>query len=300
MPTPHRPLVPRCRSAAWLIATALLLSGMRAGAQVREPDNFLATSVTFSSAPRPRQVSTRHVSPTIAAGLRVSEHGQLRLDWGLPYTALKPDGGVEGSTSHLGSSNLLVGLHHVRTFADDSLFVRIGAGVALPLARHEDAGVVGARTAESEGVNYATASAVRGLADPWLWALDTTSIVLPMAVGVDLPGFQLRADVALGMLMPVSRSARDTHFVAQASAEASLGLGILEPGVRAQVVSPHLTEATWDGEDSQLSLEPFVRVRLGPAFARAGVRIDLGAPESGPTPSTSRMWALGLGLGVAF
>ncbi|MCP3165686.1 hypothetical protein [Myxococcus qinghaiensis] len=300
MPTPHRTLVPRRWSAAWLIATALLLTGMRAGAQVREPDNFLSTAVTLSSAPRLRHVSTRHVSPTVAAGFRVSEHGQLRLDWGLPYTALKPEGGVEGSMSHLGSSNLLVGLHHVRTFADDSLFVRIGAGVALPLARHEDAGVTDARRVETEGVNYATAAAVRGLADPWLWALDTTSVVLPMAVGIDLPGFQLRADVALGMLMPVSRSARDTHLVAQASAEASLGLGMLEPGVRAQVVSPHLTEATWDGEDSQLSLEPFVRARLGPAFARAGVRIDLGAPESSPAPSASRMWALGLGMGVAF
>lgn len=300
MSTSLRTLASYRRSTPWLLAMGLLLTGLGAEAQVREPDNFVATTVLLSSAPRLRHVSTRHVSPTLSAGFRLSEHGQLRLDWGLPYTELDPGGGLDGRSSHVGSSNLLLGLHHVSGFADDSLFVRIGVGVALPLARHDEAGEVGARGVETEDANYATASAVRGLADPWLWALDTTSLVIPMSAGVDLPGFQFRADVALGMLMPVSRSARRTHLVAQASVEAALGLGMLEPGMRAQVVSPHLTDKTWEGEDSRVSLEPFVRVRLGPAFARAGVRIDLGDPERSPSPSAARMWALGLGLGVGF
>ncbi|MCY1002299.1 hypothetical protein OWM54_34615 [Myxococcus sp. MISCRS1] len=300
MSTPQLHLDSCRRTGTWLIAIVLLLMGQRVEAQVREPDHFLTTSVTLSSAPRLRQVSTRHASPMLAAGFRLSEHSQLRLDWGLPYTSVDPAGAIEGRRSHLGSSNLLVGLHNVRAFVDDTVFVRMGVGVAVPLARHQDADELDARRPETQDANYTTAAAVRGLADPWLWALDTTSVVLPMAVGLDLPGFQLRADVALGMLVPVSRTARDTHFVAQASLEAALGLGMLEPGARVQVVTPHLTEATWDGEDSRVSLEPFVRVRLGPAFARAGVRIDLGDPRAHPAPSASRMWALGLGLGVGF
>ncbi|MCP3104445.1 hypothetical protein LZ198_36835 [Myxococcus sp. K15C18031901] len=298
MSTSQRFGASRSRAAAWTALCGLLFA-TGAAAQVREPDNFLATTLVFSSAPRLRHVSTRHASPTLSAGLRLSEHGQLRLDWGLPYTTLEPDGDSPSRRSHVGSSNLLVALHHVRGFADDSAFVRMGVGVALPLARHEAARAEAGLDAQAEALNYATASAVRGLADPWLWALDTTSVVFPMSAGLDLPGFQLRADVALGLLVPVSRANRDdTHFVAQAALEAALALGLLEPGVRAQVVSPRLTDRAWDGENSQLSVEPFVRVRLGPAFARAGVRVDLGDPERGPSPSAARMWALGLGLGI--
>ncbi|MFP2933646.1 hypothetical protein ACLESO_52610, partial [Pyxidicoccus sp. 3LG] len=109
----------------------------------------------------------------------------------------------------------------------------------------------------------------------------------------------LRADVAVAMLVPLSRASKATHFVGQASAEASLGLGLLEPGVRAQVVSPHLTDTAWEGEDAHLSLEPFVRARLGSGFARAGVRIDLDRPDGG-TSGTARMWALSVGAGLGF
>jgi hypothetical protein len=292
MKTPSRLRAPHRRAAAWLLATCLALASTAATAQVREPDNFLATTLLFSSAPRLNDTATRHFSPTLAAGFKVSDHGQLRLDWGLPYTSAAI-GGRE-AWSHVGTSNLLVGLHHVSTAVNDSLFFRAGAAVAIPLALR-DGTLKADGPALTEGANHAAATAVRGLADPWLWALDTTSVVLPLAAGVDLPGFQLRADVAVGMLVPVSRASEDTHFVAQASAEASLGLGLLEPGLRAQVVSPHLTEARWDGDDSQLSLEPFVRVRLGAGSLRAGVRVDLGRPEDGPRPDAHRMWAFSVG-----
>ena len=85
-------------------------------AQVREPDNFLATTLLFSSAPRLDDVATRHFSPTLSAGFKVSEHGQLRLDWGLPYTSVASGGSREWS--HVGSSNLLVGLHGSLTPAE--------------------------------------------------------------------------------------------------------------------------------------------------------------------------------------
>lgn len=292
MQTPLHLRAPHRRAAAWLIATCLALASTAAPAQVREPDNFLSTTLVLSSAPRMNDVATRHFSPTLSAGFKVSEHGQLRLDWGLPYTSVTSGGSREWS--HVGPSNLLVGLHHVDTAVNGSLFFRAGAAVAIPIALRDDTLLPGG-PALSEGANYAAATAVRGLADPWLWALDTTSVVLPLSAGVDLPGFQLRADVAVGMLVPVSRASEDTHFVAQASAEASLGLGLLEPGLRAQVVSPRLTEATWEGNDSQLSLEPFVRARLGAGTLRAGVRIDLGRPEDGPRPGAHRMWAFSVG-----
>lgn len=301
MPTLHATRTPHGRSAGWLFAFLLLtLAASRAEAQVREPDNFLATTLTFSSAHRLRNVSTRHVSPMLSAGFRVSESGQLRLDWGLPYTSFEPRRDPVGRQSHSGSSNLLIGLHHVSSFADDTLFTRIGVAVAVPLARRNDSDTEGPRSFQTEGLNYDTAAAVRGLADPWLWALDTTSFVLPLTLGMDLPGFQLRADVAFGMLVPTSRATQDTHFVAQGSLEASLGLGLLEPGVKLQVVSPYLSKATWDGENARASVEPFIRLQLGPLFARAGVRIDLGDPEAPPSPSPSRMWALGVGLGLGF
>ncbi len=292
MQTLLRLRAPHRQVAAWLIATCLMLASTAATAQAREPDNFLATTLVFSSAPRLNDVATRHFSPTLSAGFKVSEHGQLRLDWGLPYTSVAT--GRSREWSHVGSSNLLVGLHHVGTAVNDSLFFRAGAAVAIPIALRDDTLQAGG-PALAEGANYAAATAVRGLADPWLWALDTTSVVLPLAAGVDLPGVQLRADVAVGMLVPVSRASETTHFVAQASAEASLGLGLLEPGVRAQVVSPHLTEPKWGGNDSQLSLEPFVRAHLGGASLRAGVRIDLGRPEDSPRPGDHRMWAFSVG-----
>ncbi|WP_163998419.1 hypothetical protein [Pyxidicoccus caerfyrddinensis] len=298
MQTRFRLRAPHRRAAAWLLATCLALASTTASAQVREPDNFVATTLLFSSAPRLNDVSTRHFSPTLSAGFKVSEHGQLRLDWGLPYTTLAS--GSSREWSHVGPSNLLLGIHHTRTAAEDVLFVRVGAAVALPIALRADARKAGESATAAEGANYAAASAVRGLADPWLWSLDTTSVVLPLAVGMDLPGFQLRADVALGMLVPVSHSSEDTHFVAQASAEASLGLGLLEPGLRAQLVSPHLTDAAWDGKDSQLSLEPFVRARLGSGFARAGVRIDVDTPDGLRTAGTARMWAFSVGAGLGF
>lgn len=283
------------KTAARLFATCLALASATAAAQVREPDNFLSTTVLFSAAPRLRDVTTRHFSPTLSAGFAVSEHGQLRLDWGLPYTALGTEG--QGGWSHFGPSNLLVGLHLTSGAAGDSVFVRVGAAVALPLALREDGNSVAA-----EGANYATAAAVRGLADPWLWALDTTSVVLPLSAGLDLPGFQLRADVAVGLMMPVSRASERAHFVGQAGAEASVGLGLLEPGVRAQAVSTHLTDKSWRGDDAWLSVEPFVRARFGAGFARAGVRVDLDRAQlqDGAGELTGRMWALSVGAGVGF
>lgn len=284
------------KTAAWLSATCLALASSTAAAQVREPDNFLSATVLLS-APRLRDDgATRHVSPTLSAGFRLSEHSQLRLDWGLPYTALGTE--AHGGWSHVGPSNLLVGLHLTGGAVGDSAFVRLGAAAALPLALRAEGDAVG----PGEDANYAAAAAVRGLADPWLWALDTTSLVLPLSAGVDLPGFQFRADVALGMMMPVSRASRRTHFVGQASAEASLGLGVLEPGVKAQAVSTHLTGKTWQGDDAQLSVEPFVRARLGAGFARAGLRIDLDRAQDGDGDSqlTGRMWAFSLGAGIGF
>jgi hypothetical protein len=285
------------KTVAWLSATCITLASSAATAQVREPDNFLSATVMLSAPKLRDDGATRHVSPTLSAGFKLSEHSQLRLDWGLPYTALGTAGG--GGWSHVGSSNLLVGLHLTGGAVGDSAFVRLGAAAALPLALREG----GDSGAAAEGANYAAAAAVRGLADPWLWALDTTSLVLPLSAGLDLPGFQFRADVALGMMMPVSRASERTHLVGQASVEASVGLGVLEPGVRAQAVSTHLTDETWRGDDAQLSVEPFVRARLGAGFARAGLRIDLDRPQDsggGGTQLTGRMWALGVGAGIGF
>ncbi|RJS19246.1 hypothetical protein DRW03_23080 [Corallococcus sp. H22C18031201] len=276
---------------------ALALPGGPAGA--REPDNFIATSVLFSSSSRLRDVSTRHVSPTLSAGFRVGEQSQLRLDWGLPYTSLTPPG--EPRWKSMGPSNLLAGLNTTFTAADLA-FLRVGIAVALPLAFHDRGREDRQVPAISEDANYTTASAVRGRTDPWLWALDTTSLVVPVAVGLDLPGLRLEADAALGILLPVSRDAGGSRFVLQTGAEATLGLFFIEPGVRAWWVSSP-REALGDlgtrDREAQFSIEPFLRLSLGGGFVRAGARFNLDGPEGQRAPG-GRGWALDVSAGVGF
>lgn len=164
---------------------------------------------------------------------------------------------------------------------------KVGLGVAAPLYR------------ATEG---AAASAVGGAAqtlgnwNPWTYAYQTLSVAAPARLELKLTdNFVLAGDGAVALLIPAGDNAGDTNMAVQLGAEAIIPFPIVELGAYLRFVTIPTTD-----NSNQLSVGPFVQLKLGPAYARAQLNINLNEPFGPSFASGTEAWGLTLAGGLKF
>ncbi|MBX2814098.1 MAG: hypothetical protein KTR25_19975 [Myxococcales bacterium] len=184
----------------------------------------------------------------------------LTADWGL--TLIDTDA-LTGTNAD--ALNPFVALHFTSDFGRGRL--RAGAGLSLPVADGE-----GPRGQEA----LATAAAMRGNWDPWLYEADTMSFVVPARLEFyPSQNITIAADFAAFMLIPFVRDS--TQIGLQGAAEGIYHLRPLNLGVRIQGV--RVEDDNPATSDTQASIEPFVGFRTGDVSLKAKFTINLSQPE---------------------
>ncbi len=229
------------------------------------------------------------VVPRVAGRYELSPRIAVSLEWGLPVAKL--GGGTRVSVGN----PFLAGWY---TLPVSELTVQIGAGLAMPLASISEDDALSAMA-------YQYALAMDGLMDAWLWAPENVGVVVPARVDHVLgSALRLGGEAAIALLIPTGEQSAspgnrlegaEVEVFLQAAAEAAYVVGIFEAGVRLQAA----WLATLGGDDFQLSVEPFVALDAGPAFARLRFTLNLDEP-AGFSFDEQKVWGLHLGGGVVF
>lgn len=219
------------------------------------------------------------LAPQISGWVGINQRARVEASFGFAH--------VEGAgTKHLELGNPYLGAAftlpttRARTYA--------GLGVALPLAASPDGlGALGA------------ASAVRALRDHWLWSPDTLGVVVSggAASAATQGGFEASISGDAAALIATKTAGRD-----KAELDLQLvgtGAYVMSRAFRAGVDVVAVWFPTSDAKDKfQLSVEPFVRVGLGPVSARVGLTLPIDEPL-GPPFSDDTGWGLRFGLDFA-
>jgi hypothetical protein len=176
------------------------------------------------------------------------------------------------TTSFLAGNPSLAALYQVPN-AD----IRLGAGVALPLAGND--------SAEYEPLGYdggpALAVAANGNWNVWWYSPDTMTVFFPAearAGGDD--ELVAAADAAFGLLVPVSDNPDDTLPVAaQVGGFAGYSFGELRAGAWfRQVLLPNRE----DEDFYRATLEPTLEAKIGDWRFGASLLVDMEGPERAP------------------
>lgn len=281
----------------FLAAAAAAFSWLTVKPAAAEDDTgFVSSTLVLSRHSGEGGVRVSHVSPVLSAGYRISRSFEATVDLGATFTSSVVDGALQ--SSHAGPGNPLFTGRYV--FLDQSGYrAGLGLGVAGPLAlRGLTRRCCGIQESVVEDYNYLAATTSRGLFNPWLWELNTASVVLPVFGEARLPSAAvLRGDLALGVLIPVTGTLRRTRVGFQAGVEAARDFGWLEPGLRAQVATSSASVA--EDDFAQVSIEPFLRLRVKRWFARLGALINSDAPLGFGSHSKG-IWSANAGWGATF
>lgn len=280
------------------LASSLLLMAASAAAPASPATARPArvdASVVLARSPAPDEVSTFHVSPSLRARYRVLPHLDLALDWGVSYT--ETSARASPTLAHLGMGNPLLGAHYI-VGQEGARALRLGLGLGAPLAlRGLTRPCCGIPASVAEDLNYTAAAAARGLAEPWMWRLNTASVVLPIVgearLGASVVG---RVDLTPAALIPVTGPFSDSALALVAGAEAEIRAGWWTPGLRLRLAS--FSERVAAGDFAQASIEPFLRADLGRGYTRLGVLLNLDPPRG--IGGERGAWAFNAGGGLAF
>ena len=176
-----------------------------------------------------------------------------------------------------------IGVNHIDSTG--SMRYRIGGGIALGFQEYSDLG---------EGLAAAGGILVRGRQDQWLYWPERVSLVVPFRIeGGD--DFVWSVDAAAAVLIPTDSG--DTEIVLQPAP----GIGFPVGGstiVGARL--PIVWDVTRDGDNAQISLEPFVRAILGESgFFLARFTMPIDEPQ-GFAFDDDGTWGLHVGGGAGF
>lgn len=244
------------------------------------------------------------LGPTLGGRYAILPMIEAGLAWGFSYASVSGDGTDESFGGLRGGNPYLFGHYVMRT---PEMTLRVGGGLTLPLSGAPEGGdgFDEDLDAIAAALGQAYAGALYGLWNPWIWAFDRFTLVLPSA-SVELTGMQmllLRAEAAMGIAFYTGDAEDvDTELVAQLAVEGGVRTDMIEAGLRLQMVvlvTGDETDGVFidDDDDFQSAAEAFVKVRFHPAFVRGSMLLNLDHP-AGFAFDTRRVWGLHIGGGV--
>ncbi|MEZ4287480.1 MAG: hypothetical protein R3A47_04920 [Polyangiales bacterium] len=144
---------------------------------------------------------------------------------------------------------------------------------------------------------YTMATATRGNFDYWLWEPYALSVVVPFRMErVKQTGFVWGWGFDFAYLIAISDKNEESDVVFQTSAD--LGYQAME-WLR---VGGLFNFALWprvDGQKTQLSIEPYLRIGRDDQFVTARLLVNLDNPY-GFSFDKNKIWGLRIGAGMAF
>ena len=168
--------------------------------------------------------------------------------------------------------------------------IRTGAGVSIPVQSIDG-------TEDSiEGLATVVASGLpTGFWDFWLYIPEFPVVALTAVADFNLPFLLIDAELTPFLPIPTTSGASTDLGLQFAVDLAYPILDSLDAGARLQTV----VIAIPSDVQAILNVEPFVRGRLGPAFARLGFEINAVRPETLQVGGLDGfLWSFNLGLGV--
>lgn len=176
--------------------------------------------------------------------------------------------------------------------------VRAGLGFALPLATTRD-------SATGLFVDYSAYGVIggaNGLWDVFRWVPDTYTLLIPVAAEARIgEHLVLGGEAGLHFLFATDTEPGEdgSETVLQLGAEVAYRARSTRTGIVLHYVDFVSTEGR--GDSNQVSIEPYLRFEMAPAFFRVALTMNLDRPygfsfESGP----ERFWALHVGGGTQF
>jgi hypothetical protein len=263
-------------SASTLVAAAAL--GAPAVSHAFDP--AIGAQVTFGTAVGGAG-DLLSVAPQFHVFVPVSDSFAVHADAGFAF--LSQSG--TSADSGVALMNPFIAGYYTRSVS--SMRFKVGLGVAAPLYRATE----GAAAAAVGG-----AAQTLGNWNPWTYGYQTLSVAAPARLELKLSdSFMLAADGAIAVMIPAGDLAGDTNLALQLGAEAIIPLPIVDLGAYLRFV----TLPTQDNSN-QLSVGPFVQLKLGPAYARAQLNINLNEPFGPSFASGTEAWGLTLGAGLKF
>lgn len=215
-------------------------------------------------------------APNLGFYTELDELFALSADWGL--TALEVQNGL--NQPGVKPLNPFVAVH--LTPDAGALDLRVGLGIALPVAEANDAANL---------APYTSARAVRGSWDPWLYEPDTVSFVVPLrAEYLAAEVIELAVEGAVWVQLDTAGGQERIGF--QGAIEAATRVDLFRFGLRLQGVRP-------EDEVVRASIEPMADVQLGPVWLRGRLTLNLAAPD-GFAFDTNGIWGAHLGLAYRF
>jgi hypothetical protein len=215
------------------------------------------------------------VSPDVAIEVRwpVLNHGSFESDFGGDSSSVKVGNAFGGAFWHGG---------------DGRLTYRVGGGATLPLAWIDD----------DDGLEgffaLALASATHASLDLWLWLPETLSMV--GSGGIEyVEGVVAGGEMDLALVLDIGDVLEDTEPVIQVRGWIGADLG---EGSRAGVALGLVAvfDGDEEGDNAQLSLEPFVEIAFGNGFVLARLMMNLDEPN-GFAFDEGGVWGLTVGGG---
>lgn len=237
---------------------------------------------------------TSALSPVIEGYFGITDVIEAAFQWGLVFADAEYElaGVTEEDTAFAVGNPSASALFLSRM---DDAVLRLGAGLALPVADVGDATTVDDRT---KAIAYDLAAAMRGQWDRWLWEPDRLTVVVPQ-FRLDSRSRDLSwaIDASMGLMVDTGDDDREVEVPVQVALEGGGRLG------RSFVVGGRL-QAVWvptqdEGDAAQLSVEPFVRVELENAFFLGRLTINLDEPL-GFAFDEGKVWGVHLGGGTRF
>lgn len=242
------------------------------------------------------EASATALSPMLEGYFGVTDSIEIAFQWGSVFVDRETTlaGLTEEDSSFLIGNPMISGVY--LSHMDDAV-LRLGMGVALPVADIDDDSAAGIVT---RVIGYGLAAAMRGWWDSWLWAHDRLTVAVPqLRIDSKNHDFVWAVDAAMGLMIDTGDDDRDVEVPVQLAFEGGARLGSsFVLGARLQAV----WVPTWDDDEAdnlQLALEPLARVELENAFFYSKLTLNLDEPL-GFAFDEGRVWGLHFGGGGRF
>ena len=218
--------------------------------------------------------------PAFEATFRISQF-TIEAQWGLGILSFETDTNVE-------PLNPAFFFTYVLEHAMGSVQTGVGASIPVHSIEANEDSIEGLATVIASGLPT-------GLWDLWLYLPEFPIVALTTRADFNLSFLIIDAELTPYLTIPTNSDA-STELSLQAAVDLAYPiLELLHAGARVQTVLIGITEDV----QGLVNVEPFVKGRFGPGFARLGFEINVLRPDVFSSGGLDGLlWSLNLGLGV--